>query len=98
MLAAEHASLPSELQAEIEHYSEIHLAWLRKTVATCRREMRPTTIQGLALAMFALTTGAQLAAHLKGGVTDFDDAIEALLDDGLFQPSRSRAALAGSGD
>jgi len=84
VMAAERDELPVEVQAEVERFAEVNVAWLVKALARDDGKVSAKVRQGRALAIFAGVEGAQLVARGRGDVAVYDQAIGAMRLAGLI--------------
>lgn len=84
VMAAERDELPVEVQVEVEHFSDVNVAWLTKALALEPGNVSEPMRMTRALAIFAAVEGAQLVARGRGNVAVYDEAITAMRVVGLI--------------
>lgn len=84
VMAAERDELPAEVQAEVERFSEVNVAWLSKALERHDSRTPVAAREARALAIFAAVEGAQLIARSRSDVGVYDQAIGAMRGAGLI--------------
>ncbi|MCZ3374601.1 TetR/AcrR family transcriptional regulator [Rhizobium sp. AG207R] len=82
-MSAEYDDLPDEVTAEVQTFSDVNVAWIRKALAAAG-VTRPEDSEARARAIFAAVAGAQLMARSRCDISLFDALIESYRATGLL--------------
>ena len=82
-MAAEYDDLPDPVKAEVRAFTDVNVAWLRKTLVAASA-IKPREAERRARAIFAAVTGAQLVARGRADVSLYDELIDGYRAAGLL--------------
>lgn len=82
-MAAEYDDLPEPVKAEVQTFTEVNVAWLRKML-TAAGVTEASDAEQRARAIFAAVAGAQLVARSRADVAAYDLLIEGYRAAGLL--------------
>src|SRR5258706_10770568 len=72
IMAAERDSLPVEVRAEVDRFSEVNVQWLTEVLSRRKSKASAESVRRQALAIYAAIGGAQLVARGRGDISVFD--------------------------
>lgn len=81
-MAAEYDDLPAEVQAQIQVFADVNVAWLANVLQAGGIKREAAELRGRAI--FAAVSGAQLMARGRADIALFDSIIESYQAAGLF--------------
>lgn len=77
IMAAEYGDLPAEVRTEVDHFTEINVAWLSRILTRDNPSATVDQVRERAMAVFAAIEGAQLVARGRDDVGVFDKSVVA---------------------
>lgn len=84
LMSAEYDDLPEEVRAEVDHFTDVNVAWLAGVLSLRKARVKQDALQEQALAVFAAIGGAQLVARGRDDIAIYDRAIFAYRAAQLF--------------
>ncbi|WP_188566227.1 TetR/AcrR family transcriptional regulator [Undibacterium terreum] len=81
-MTAEYDDLPAGVQAQVQAFADVNVAWLDKVLQMTGMKRKPAELR--ARAIFAAVSGAQLMARGRADIALFDSIIESYHTAGLF--------------
>src|ERR1700760_3018893 len=82
-MSAQFDDLPDEVKTEVQVFTDVNVAWLRKTLIAAK-VVAPKEAEKRARAIYSAIVGAQLTARSQADIALYDDLIESYRASGLL--------------
>jgi TetR/AcrR family transcriptional repressor of nem operon len=89
-MSAQFDDLPDEVKTEVQAFTDVNLAWLKKTLIAAKTA-NPKESEKRARAIYSSIVGAQLMARSRADITLYDSLVETYRATGLLPPANDKS-------